>query len=67
MCSDLYLAQYIENYEKLHQQTFVADAVVVDVKNASFDALVLNTGSIVRINKNVSINIYILIIKLYLN
>ncbi|KAJ8959760.1 hypothetical protein NQ314_006189 [Rhamnusium bicolor] len=35
-------------------QPFEQDCVVVDVKDRSFDAIVLKTGSIVRIYQNVS-------------
>ncbi|CAH0563415.1 unnamed protein product [Brassicogethes aeneus] len=45
--SELYLACYIEKH-----QPFIEDAVVVDVKDKSFDAIVTKTGSIVRIYKN---------------
>ncbi|KAL1488939.1 hypothetical protein ABEB36_014724 [Hypothenemus hampei] len=45
--SDLYLAHYIENH-----QPYVQDCVVVEVRERSFDAIVLQTGSVVRIHLN---------------
>ncbi|XP_060521982.1 DIS3-like exonuclease 2 [Cylas formicarius] len=42
--SDLYLCHFIEQH-----QPYIQDCVVIDVKDRSFDAIVLNTGSIVRI------------------
>ncbi|XP_018564148.1 DIS3-like exonuclease 2 isoform X2 [Anoplophora glabripennis] len=44
---DLYLAHYVEKH-----QPFEQDCVVVDVKERSFDVIVLKTGSIVRIYQN---------------
>lgn len=49
--SELYLAKYVEEH-----QPFVQDAVVVDVKDRSIDAIVLKTGSIIRIYQNVIYN-----------
>jgi len=45
--SDLYLAHYVAEH-----QPFVQSAVVVDVKNASFDILVCATGSVIRMYPN---------------
>ncbi|KAJ8980439.1 hypothetical protein NQ317_001612 [Molorchus minor] len=45
--SDLYLAHYVEK-----NQPFEESCVVVDVKDKSFDAIVLKTGSLVRIYQN---------------
>ncbi|XP_050299103.1 uncharacterized protein LOC126737992 [Anthonomus grandis grandis] len=44
--SELYLAHYIEK-----NQPYIQDCVVVDVKERSFDAIVLKTGSVVRVNQ----------------
>lgn len=44
---DLYLAHYVETH-----QPFEQDCVVVDVKDRSFDVIVLKTGSIIRIYQN---------------
>ncbi|CAH1129026.1 unnamed protein product [Ceutorhynchus assimilis] len=45
--SDLYLAHYIDK-----RQPFIQDCVVVDVKDRSFDAIVLKTGSMIRVYQN---------------
>lgn len=42
--SDLYLAHYIEKH-----QPYIQDCVVVDVKDRAFDAIVLKTGSLIRV------------------
>lgn len=46
---ELYLSHLVES-----KKPFIQDCAVVDVKERSFDAIVLNTGSIVRIYQNVS-------------
>lgn len=46
---DLYLAHYIETH-----QPFIVSAVVVDVRDKMFEAIVLKTGSVVRLNTNVN-------------
>ncbi|XP_066139767.1 DIS3-like exonuclease 2 isoform X2 [Euwallacea fornicatus] len=42
--SNLYLAHYIEK-----NQPYIQNCIVVDIKDRSFDAIVLKTGSVVRI------------------
>ncbi|XP_066247740.1 DIS3-like exonuclease 2 [Euwallacea similis] len=42
--SNLYLAHYIEK-----NQPYIQDCIVIDVKDRSFDAIALKTGSVVRI------------------
>ncbi|KAJ8922996.1 hypothetical protein NQ315_001544 [Exocentrus adspersus] len=44
---DLYLAHYVEKH-----QPFEQDCVVVDVKDRSFDVIVLRTGSVIRLYQN---------------
>lgn len=55
--SELYLAHFVQN-----QKPYIQDCAVVDVKERSFDAIVLQTGSIIRIYQNVSKTLF-----LYLN
>ncbi|KAJ8948639.1 hypothetical protein NQ318_022706 [Aromia moschata] len=45
--SELYLAHYVEKH-----QPFIQDCVVIDVKERSFGAIVLKTGSVIRIYQN---------------
>lgn len=45
---DLYLAHYIEAH-----QPFIQSAVVVDVRDKTFEVIVLKTGSVVRLSTNV--------------
>lgn len=55
--SGLYLAHYVQEHKP-----YIQDCAVVDVKERSFDAIVLKTGSIIRLYQNVSI-VFILLSK----
>lgn len=45
--SDLYLAFYVDKH-----QPYIQNCVVIDVKDRSFDVIVLKTGSTVRVHQN---------------